>query len=194
MSRCIGAVLTIAILLAASGCKTGLIPDARPQGPRAKVEDMSVVTRDLSDFKHVEVELPRNDSSATLAPEFLRGIRQKTVETLAALWLFEVVMGVDESETGRELAPTLIVQTRITRVGAPMKIGALTSGCHVTAEVTFIEKISGTVLGAYRLQAPVKGETPFSAENNGAFTRFSLAITDILEDHAPRAADKRWGG
>jgi hypothetical protein len=177
-----------------AGCKSGILPSARPEGPRAKAEPVSEMTEELSDFRLIEIELPKNASGTPLSEEFLRGIADRTVETLAALWLFEIVTAVDEAETGRELAPTLLIRTNITGVGEAGKIGPLASGHHVTADVTFIEKKTGRSLGVYRLEAPAKGDPPFGEGNTGAFTRFSLTITDILEDHARRAVDKRWGG
>ena len=185
--------LTILAVLLAAGCKSGILPASRPEGPRAKVEEVTAIEEELSDFRLVEIERPRNASGTEVSGEFLEGISNHTVDVLAALWLFEVVTAVDEAETGRELAPTLIVRTELSRVGEPAKINPLATGHFATAKTTFIEKKTGRILGVYLLETPVKGDPPFGPKNTGAFRRLSLAITDILEDHALRAVDKRWG-
>ena len=187
------AVVTASVMLFVWGCKSGVLPDTRPHGPRAKVEEITEITEDLSDFKLVEIERPKNASGTEVSGEFLQGISDRMVDTLAALWLFGVITPVAEAETGRELASTLIVRTEIMEVREADRINPLASGHEVTANLTFIEKKTGRTLGVYRLGAPVRGKPPFDSKSTGTFTRFALSLADILEDHAKRAADKRGG-
>ena len=122
-------------------------------------------------------------SPSDFSEEFAQALSIRLVDMLNSQWLFEAVTPVSELETGRELAPTLIVQTTLQYLGEEAR-----------ADVQFIDKKSGDLLGRYTLSTEFKAQRPLGADAKKVFDRFTLSIVDLLEEHSTREGDKRLGG